>query len=879
MAPKYAAGCIFRDPEGNILLLKRSPLEKNYAGHWALPGGGSEEGETPEDTARRESREEIGWEPQDMEKVDEVKTPSGLIFHTFASQVPERFETKLNSEHVGSGWFKPSALPDPMHPAVSDTIRKLEMAKDAEFNESDHPRNGDGTFGSGSGTIKDKHGKAYSVKHQLDHSGRHEYQVEDPENPNNGYGGHVAGATLRKDGTAISFVMTRSPYQRKGVASALYDHIGRHQGKPLTPNKTLTDEGEAFWKTRLAKTAQDKAMMANDHFAFDKSTIRRVDDDGHMHVEMTPISKANVCPYYGREIPEAERLGLDMNKVYRMFRHPDELKKAAPSFSGKPLLTDHIPVSAESHPKQKTVGAVGNEVVWKDPYLMAPLSIWDKDAIEGVKDGSQKELSSAYRYDADMTPGTYNGEAYDGVMRNLVANHVALVKSGRAGSDVMVGDSKMKLNFRAQFALDAKIAAHGKPPLKKHNSLRAERDSSKEHRAKNPDKYKQGGDGEFSSDAANGAFSEADKEAASSKVAHREGMPESAFLEPASRKYPVKEKKNGEWKYDRDLLLAAARRARMQKDESLAARADAIRKREFGTAQDSKPKESRMARKHPTVMAALLQGALMAHLSPRLAMDEKVDLAPVIKGVTKKNFDADVIATRVTKVVGDKLALDADLSDLTELLDALHDSAPDEAADSMEPSSGVPNAGKVRGMDESKVEGLRDKIPGAMDMSDEDWGSLKTHIMKCATNDEVPEELEGEAQDEELDEDGKPIKAQDEEEDDMPPVKKQAMDAAISAAVTKERENGRQIEAAKEEVRAYVGKLPMAFDSAADVYKAALTAMKVNTKDVHPSAFRAILQAQPKPGRVQTPAPLAMDAKAANGFAERHPGAASVRHV
>lgn len=63
---------------------------------------------------------------------------------------------------------------------------------------------------------------------------------------------------------------------------------------------------------------------------------------------------------------------------------------------------------------------------------------------------------------------------------------------------------------------------------------------------------------------------------------HREDEPEGVFLEPASRKYPVKVKRDGEWKYDRGLLVAAARRARMEKNESLAAKADAIRKREFG---------------------------------------------------------------------------------------------------------------------------------------------------------------------------------------------------------------------------------------------------------------------------------------------------------
>src|SRR5258708_19165512 len=72
---------------------------------------------------------------------------------------------------------------------------------------------------------------------------------------------------------------------------------------------------------------------------------------------------------------------------------------------------------------------------------MAPLSVWDGEAIELIDSEAQKELSSGYRYRADMTPGTFEGEQYDGVMRDIVGNHVALVKEGRAGSDVIVADS------------------------------------------------------------------------------------------------------------------------------------------------------------------------------------------------------------------------------------------------------------------------------------------------------------------------------------------------------------------------------------------------------------------------------------------------------
>ncbi|MFJ9819207.1 NUDIX domain-containing protein [Streptomyces sp. NPDC101151] len=57
--PRVLAGAaaLFRDAEGRVLL-----VEPNYREGWALPGGTveSDDGETPRQGARRETREEIG---------------------------------------------------------------------------------------------------------------------------------------------------------------------------------------------------------------------------------------------------------------------------------------------------------------------------------------------------------------------------------------------------------------------------------------------------------------------------------------------------------------------------------------------------------------------------------------------------------------------------------------------------------------------------------------------------------------------------------------------------------------------------------------------------------------------------------------------------
>lgn len=180
-------------------------------------------------------------------------------------------------------------------------------------------------------------------------------------------------------------------------------------------------------------------MPVSATFAFDKSA-RTIDVDGRMRVDASHITRAMVSPYFGKEIPGWESLGLDGNKIYNLLRCPVELEKAAPSFTNLPLLIIHKGTTADNHDKQVVVGTVG-AAQWIVPFIDASLSVWTEEAIAAIESGQQAELSCGYRYRPDMTSGTYEGQAYDGVMRDIIGNHVALVEVGRAGSDVVVADA------------------------------------------------------------------------------------------------------------------------------------------------------------------------------------------------------------------------------------------------------------------------------------------------------------------------------------------------------------------------------------------------------------------------------------------------------
>lgn len=210
--------------------------------------------------------------------------------------------------------------------------------------------------------------------------------------------------------------------------------------------------------------------------ALDSSIQNRYyDADGQLHIRRTPISKATVNPYYGREIPDSEALGLSPEKIYQLLRDPSELAKAAPSFAGKQLMCKHTQVHADDPKKESIAGAVGSAVEYEHPYLMADLAVWDAEAIAGIETDAVRELSCSYRYRADMTPGMYEGKPYDGVMRDIDANHVALVEEGRAGHDVMAADAALETKMETKFgklvyamlsAISPKLAADaGLKPL------------------------------------------------------------------------------------------------------------------------------------------------------------------------------------------------------------------------------------------------------------------------------------------------------------------------------------------------------------------------------------------------------------------------------
>lgn len=114
--PLVGVGGFIHDEDGRVLMIKRR-FEPNK-GRWSLPGGLVETGETLEEAARREVREELGIEVATegvFQVVDEIiRDDSGRARYHFILidylMRPLSTKIELNDESEEYAWFKPSEV-------------------------------------------------------------------------------------------------------------------------------------------------------------------------------------------------------------------------------------------------------------------------------------------------------------------------------------------------------------------------------------------------------------------------------------------------------------------------------------------------------------------------------------------------------------------------------------------------------------------------------------------------------------------------------------------------------------------------------------------------------------------------------------------------
>jgi len=287
-----------------------------------------------------------------------------------------------------------------------------------------------------------------------------------------------------------------------------------------------------------------------------------------------------------------------------------------------------------------------------------------------------------------------------------------------------------------------------------------------------------------------------------------------------------------------------------------------------------------------TTQGQTVKGALAAYLTPRLAADKAIkpgELDSALKKVSPGRYAKQIpgIVGTIKSMFGDRLAKDADLSDLPEILEALKaagEELDEEGEDKL-----------FKGKDEDADDGCAGKDDDDDDDEDEDEDEDEGHagvkLMKMLSKYDIPsEDLEiinglvtalgkgDKAKDEDADD-----KAKDEDEDEDNAVKgqkevPQAMDGKKIIKIAEDRAVRRVqgLFQAAEDVKPWVGNLDaLSFDSAEKIYRLALDSQKVDVKGVDPSAFRALVKMMPHPDT--RPVAVVLDANGKSEYDKRYP--------
>jgi 8-oxo-dGTP diphosphatase len=109
MPPRTVVRALVHSSSGGYVLLRRAPGDR-FAGHWELPGGTVEPGESLEQALARELREEAGLAPLTTPTLISTahrRSPRGTPLQEHTFRVEAAGDTTLSHEHDASWVWQP----------------------------------------------------------------------------------------------------------------------------------------------------------------------------------------------------------------------------------------------------------------------------------------------------------------------------------------------------------------------------------------------------------------------------------------------------------------------------------------------------------------------------------------------------------------------------------------------------------------------------------------------------------------------------------------------------------------------------------------------------------------------------------------------------
>ena len=170
--------------------------------------------------------------------------------------------------------------------------------------------------------------------------------------------------------------------------------------------------------------------------AVDISGVKET-SEGYLVADVFAV-RTGIQQYLGQEV------GRPSMRIVNVYRPEEEVFSADTlrSFSHVPVTNDHPDEAVtKDNWKDLAVGEASTEVLRDGQKMRIPVIVKDAAAIADVR-GGKRELSAGYSCDLDFVDGVApDGTPYQAVQRNIRANHIAIVKRGRAGPEFRIGDN------------------------------------------------------------------------------------------------------------------------------------------------------------------------------------------------------------------------------------------------------------------------------------------------------------------------------------------------------------------------------------------------------------------------------------------------------
>lgn len=184
------------------------------------------------------------------------------------------------------------------------------------------------------------------------------------------------------------------------------------------------------------------------------NSSRELDENGYLLVRDCLLLHDGVMEYLGSELiggaddNTIDGVKIDPEKRYRLNISAEELEKAMDSFRLIPIVNGHVFLGKDGeNARDFQEGSVGENIrivreIDEDGqpknFLKATLKFTNPDTVALIESGEKTELSTSYSNELVRGSGDVDFEVVD-----IRANHLALVKNGRAGRKVRVANCEV----------------------------------------------------------------------------------------------------------------------------------------------------------------------------------------------------------------------------------------------------------------------------------------------------------------------------------------------------------------------------------------------------------------------------------------------------